>query len=83
MANESNKPQILIIEDEISICIAVRDLLEIYKYNVEYVINAEEGIKYLEENPQTDVILLDINLGTGLDGVKALQLSGKNLNMSR
>ena len=74
MANDSIKPQILIIEDEISICIAVKDLLEIYNYNVEYAINAEEGIKYLEENPQTDVILLDINLGTGLDGVKVLSI---------
>lgn len=72
MADDFTKPQILVIDDEISICIAIKDLLEIYTYKVEYANNAEEGIKYLEENPQTDVVLLDINLGAGINGVEAL-----------
>lgn len=72
MADNNTKPQILVIDDEISICIAVKDLLEIYNYRVEYANNAEEGMTYLEENPQTDVVLLDINLGSGINGVEAL-----------
>ncbi len=66
------QPQILVIDDEMSICIAVKDLLELYNYTIEYAITAEEGIAFLEENPQTDVILLDINLGSGLSGIEAL-----------
>ncbi len=69
---DTAQPQILVIDDEMSLCIAVKDLLEIYKYTVEYVITAEEGIQYLEENPHTDAVLLDINLGTGLNGIEAL-----------
>ncbi len=69
---ENTKPQILVIDDEMSLCIAVKDLLEIYHYTVEYVFTAEEGIEYLKEHPDTDVVLLDINLGTGLNGIEAL-----------
>ncbi len=68
------QPQILVIDDEMSICIAVKDLLELYNYTVEYAITAEEGIDFLEENPQTDVVLLDINLGSGFNGIETLPI---------
>lgn len=45
-----------------------------YNYAVDYVISAEEGIEYLKENPNTDVILLDINLGSGYSGTEALSV---------
>jgi len=72
MQNNHDKPHILVIDDEIALCLAVKDLLELYNYSVEYAITAEEGIEYLKKNDQTDAVLLDINLGSGLNGIEAL-----------
>ena len=73
----SNFSKILIIDDEIGICIAVKDLLEMYEYSAEYTNTAEEGIKYLSKNPHSDVVILDINLGLGMNGLEALEIIKK------
>ncbi len=64
--------KILIIDDEESIGIGVSDLLNSYEYSADYVMSAEAGVKYLESNPDVDIVLLDINLGTGMSGLEAL-----------
>ena len=66
------KGHVLVIDDEWPICTAVCGLLEISGFKADYALTAEEGIKYLENNPDTDVVLLDINLGSGLSGIEAL-----------
>jgi K+-sensing histidine kinase KdpD len=73
----TTKAKVLFIDDEESICIAISNLLKLYKHSVEYVLTAEEGIAYLKQNPETDIVLLDINLGTGLSGIEALPLLKK------
>ncbi|MBD3343433.1 MAG: response regulator [Chitinivibrionales bacterium] len=64
--------RVLIIDDEMSICIAVCDLLEMSGHHCSYSLTAEEGIEFLKNNHDIEVVLLDINLGHGLDGLEAL-----------
>jgi len=67
-------PSVLLIDDELSICTGVCGLLEIEGYKVEYVMSAKECFTYLENNPVPDIMLLDVNLGPGINGVEALRL---------
>jgi two-component system, sensor histidine kinase and response regulator len=68
----SVKGNILLVDDEYAICVGVSGLLELNGFRADYVQTAEEGIEYLEKHPETDVVLLDINLGTGMSGIEAL-----------
>lgn len=65
---------ILLIDDELSICTGVCGILEMEGYNAEYVLSADEGIAYLNEHPDLDIILLDVNLGQGMNGLDALKM---------
>ncbi len=69
---------VLLIDDEESICIGVTDLLETYGYMAEYANSAEDGLRYLKSHPETDIVLLDINLGPGMGGVEALSAIKQN-----
>jgi two-component system response regulator AtoC len=64
------KPHILIIDDEISICITLVMALE-QKYNAAYALNAEEGLRMLEQH-DFDLVLLDLKIGD-YDGMVLLQ----------
>jgi len=69
---ENIKPTVLIIDDEYSICIAISGLLEEFGCAVFYAQNADDGLMLLKKNPQTDIVLLDIDLGPGLSGDEVL-----------
>ncbi|MBD3321057.1 MAG: response regulator [Chitinivibrionales bacterium] len=64
--------RVLIIDDEMSICLAVCDILDMNGHHCEHCLTAEEGIEYLRAHTDIDVVLLDINLGHGMDGIEAL-----------
>jgi DNA-binding NtrC family response regulator len=38
----------------------------------DYAVSADETLTYLQKNPQTDIVLLDIDLGAGLSGEELL-----------
>jgi two-component system, sensor histidine kinase and response regulator len=63
---------ILLIDDEMAICIGVTGLLETMGFAAEYVNTADEGMSFLEQHPETDIVLLDINLGPGKSGIDLL-----------
>jgi CheY-like chemotaxis protein len=68
-----NKSSVLLIDDEESVCAGVRDLLGREAFDIEYRLSAEQGIEYLEGH-KVDLVLLDINLGSGkMDGITALK----------
>jgi two-component system sensor histidine kinase/response regulator len=69
-----DKPRahILLIDDELPICIGVSGLLQIMGFIAEYALDADEGMQYLNLHPETDVVLLDINLGAGKNGIELL-----------
>ena len=74
-ANE--KIKLLLIDDEEKICKSVQDILKDEGFEIDYRTSGEKGIEYLERNKGTDLVLLDINLGSGMNGIEALKLIKK------
>jgi two-component system, NtrC family, sensor kinase len=70
--NKEKTVNCLLIDDEESFCTVNTHILRLAGYNTTYSLNAEEGLDYLGENPDTDVVLLDIDLGEGMSGTEAL-----------
>ncbi len=69
--------QILIIEDEIHIQRLIKMILEKNGYQVMTVDSGEDGLKYLQENPKPQLILLDIMM-PGIGGLAVLKSLGQN-----
>jgi len=59
---------ILLVEDEAIIAIAQKRDLENFGYNVISVNSGEKAIETVNQTPEIDLILMDIDLGKGLDG---------------
>lgn len=72
MFNTEQSISTLVIDDELPVCMAVSGLLELQGISSVYALTAEEGIEYLRTNPQTDIVLLDIDLGAGRDGIELI-----------
>ncbi len=72
---------ILIVEDEFLIAIHEQDSLEGYGYDVVVASSGEEAIEIIEKTPDIDLILMDINLGSGMDGTEAAAQILKNHNL--
>lgn len=64
---------VLIIDDEISICIGVCNLLELNGYTTGYALSGWDGLEYLENCPDVDIVLLDVNLSPGFNGLEVLK----------
>ena len=70
MMSQNNVNTILIVEDEVILAMAEKIDLERYGYNV---ITANSGIDAIEaykDNKDINLVLMDINLGDGFDGVE-------------
>ena len=70
MSAEKQKT-ILLVEDEVITAMAEKTALERYGYDVITVLTGEEAIETIEKTPAIDLILMDINLGKGMDGTEA------------
>ena len=64
--------KILVVDDEYPICISISEMLELLGFKSDYAVSADETLTYLQKNPQTDIVLLDIDLGAGLSGEELL-----------
>ena len=62
---------ILLVEDEAITAMAEKAALEKYGYNVITALTGEEAVAMAEKTPAIDLILMDINLGSGIDGTEA------------
>jgi PAS domain S-box-containing protein len=65
--------RILLVEDEAIIALGQKARLEKYGYHVEVVNTGEKAVGKMLENPAIDLILMDINLGDGMDGTEAAE----------
>jgi PAS domain S-box-containing protein len=72
---------ILLVEDEALIALAEKKALERYGYEVVTTTSGEKAIDIMQANPSIDLILMDIDLGSGLDGTgtAAVILESHNL----
>ena len=68
-----HKKTILLVEDEVLIAMSEKRSLEKYGYAVITVHSGENAIEAVENIPDIDLILMDINLGGGIDGTEAAE----------
>ena len=69
---------ILLVEDEAIIAMTEKATLEKYGYQVEIAHSGEQAIAAVAATPGVDLILMDINLGVGMDGTEAAAAILKN-----
>ncbi len=69
---EPFKPNILIIDDEASICESLQGILEDEGYNVATACSGEAGVRHVASEP-IDVVFLDILMPGGFDGIETLR----------
>ena len=72
--NPDGKKTILLVEDEPFIALYEKLTLREYGYQVITVFNGQEAIEAVEKSPKIDLVLMDINLGKGMDGIQAAKL---------
>ncbi|GAK55168.1 hypothetical sensory transduction histidine kinase [Candidatus Vecturithrix granuli] len=71
---ENTRPKtLLLVEDETIIAMAEARILEKHGYQVVITSSGEQAIEMVAANPAIDLILMDIDLGRGIDGTQAAQ----------
>lgn len=61
---------ILLVEDEAILAISQSEFLKNKGYSVQYVSNSTDAYDYITAGEKFDLILMDINLSDGLDGIQ-------------
>ena len=64
------KPKIIIVDDESSVCISLSEHLLDLEYTVNYYLTAEEALQHIEQK-DPDIMIVDIRL-PGIDGTKLI-----------
>lgn len=62
--------QILLVEDEVLIGMSTKMNLEKKGYNVIHACTPEKAISTIEDNENISLVLMDIDLGSNIDGIK-------------
>ncbi len=70
----TSKKTILLVEDEAIIAMSTKLALEHHGYAVMTAGNGEQAVHEVSRNPVIELILMDINLGSGIDGTQAAAL---------
>jgi PAS domain S-box-containing protein len=65
--------KILLVEDEVLIAMNEAQMLEKHGYEVVTAHKGDKAIEKVEEEPNISLILMDIDLGQGMDGTEAAQ----------
>lgn len=71
----SGRPKtILLVEDEAIIALSVSMTLKKFGFAVLVATNGEKAVEAADEHPEIGLILMDINLGKGMDGTEAARV---------
>jgi two-component sensor histidine kinase/CheY-like chemotaxis protein len=68
---EADQKTILLVEDEAIIAMVEKQILEGQGYRVRTVESGEAALDAVEAHPDINLVLMDINLGNGIDGTEA------------
>ena len=79
--NTEKQKTILLVEDDVIITMTEKAILEKYGYRVLTVLNGEAAVAAAEQNPAIDLILMDIDLGKGMDGTEAAAIILKDRDL--
>ncbi len=71
MGNTVQPKSLLLVEDEAVIAMDQAAVLEQYGFMVHTVHSGEDAVRFCEEGGNVDLILMDIDLGEGIDGTEA------------
>ena len=69
-----SRKTILLVEDEAIIALGEKTLLVKFGYEVLISYTGEDAVKACEDSPRIDLILMDIDLGEGMDGTEAAKM---------
>ncbi len=72
--NPDEKKTILLVEDEPFLALPEKLTLREYGYKVIAVFSGEKAIEAVEKYPKIDLVLMDIHLGKGMDGIQAAKV---------
>ena len=76
-----NKKTLLLVEDEVLIAMGKQQELRKYGYNVITANTGEKAVAISRENHKIDLILMDTDLGSGIDGTVAAEQILKDRNI--
>lgn len=74
MNEQNNKKVILLVEDEAIVAMIQKRILEKQDYQVIIANDGKTAIEIALNNPAISLILMDINLGDGIDGTQAAEM---------
>jgi CheY-like chemotaxis protein len=66
-----NKRTVLLVEDEAIVCISESKKLQDFGYTVVIAHSGKEAVELAQANSDIQLVLMDINLGEGIDGTEA------------
>ncbi|MCG6147682.1 response regulator [Leptospira levettii] len=72
--NLNKQLKVLLVEDEALLALTEKKSLELYGYTVTCAPSGEEAIDVFRKDPTIGIILMDINLGHGMEGTEAAKL---------
>jgi PAS domain S-box-containing protein len=78
--NSEKQKSILLVEDEVLLAMAGKKNLENYGYTVVIANTGEEAIEVFH-NQAIDLVLMDIDLGDGIDGTQAAEIILQDLDV--
>jgi CheY-like chemotaxis protein len=61
------------VEDQALIALSEKETLESHGFSVTAVYRGEDAVQQVESDPAIDLVLMDIDLGDGIDGTEAAQ----------
>jgi PAS domain S-box-containing protein len=70
----SSTKTLLLVEDDAIIAMTTAKKLEARGYQVKTAFSGEEAVAMVRANPHIELVLMDINLGSGIDGTEAAQI---------
>lgn len=70
---ETHQGCILLVEDEAIIALSEKKTLETYGYKVIIAYSGEEAVETATQDTAINLVLMDIDLGSGVDGTEAAQ----------
>ncbi len=73
LESSENRVRILLVEDQAIIGLAESKILRDAGFAVEIVHTGEEALRVAAERDEIDLVLMDIDLGTGMDGTEAAE----------
>lgn len=71
MSDIAQSKTILLVEDDTVVALSEAAILEHYGYIVKTAHSGEEALRFFREGKPADLVLMDIDLGDGMDGAEA------------